>query len=90
MKKIVITTSFAFMSLFLVSFSIKSKDVAVYNLIDNSADLELTAQLGSFQMYERSKETADKVTWEKRHKTWNDFALFEQRLESLAIILDRN
>jgi len=90
MKKvfIIITALVAFMSLFMMSFAPIDKNETTYNVVSD-VELQMISQVGEFEKYERSKETADKVVWEKRYKIWTEFT-FEQHTASIGRVLERN
>ena len=87
MKKLYITASVAFMTLFMMSFT-TVKTEADFNKV-TEADLAMDAELGSFEEFQERRYTADKNEWEKRHKTWTEFG-FAEHLSALGNILDRN
>jgi len=73
MKKILYSGFVLFGSLSLVAFS-PSDQVASYSDLSNDTQNNLTTEVGSFVQSETSHQTEDKTTWNKRHKTWTDFA----------------
>lgn len=88
MKKVFITASVAFTALIMMSFSTTDQDGANFNVVTNS-ELDMDLEVAEFVAYEKSKETADKVVWEKRYKTWSDFA-FEDHISSIEAVINRN
>jgi hypothetical protein len=87
MKKLYITVSVAFVSLFMMSFTTTTNEANFNEL--TKADLVLEAEVGSFEKFEEKRLSSDKTEWQKRHKTWTEFA-FNKHISSLGDILERN
>jgi len=87
MKKLYITASIVFISLFTMSFTTTNNEVSFNEL--TKGNLVLDAQVGSFEKFEEKRVTSDKTEWEKRYKIWTEFA-FDQHLSSLGDVLERN
>jgi hypothetical protein len=72
----------------MMSFATTEKNEATFNVVSD-LELEMIREVADFEKYEKSKETADKVVWEKRYKIWSDFS-FQQHVSSIENILERN
>ena len=88
MKKVFITVSVAFTVLIMMSFSAKDQNFADFNVVTNT-ELDMDFEVAEFVAYEKYKETADKVVWEKRYKTWSEFA-FEDHVSAIEAVIARN
>lgn len=87
MKKLYITASVAFLSLFMMSFTFTNQQPSFNDLSKNSSELE--AELGEFTEFMERRLTADKNEWSKRHKTWTELA-FNQHMDAVGAVLNRN
>ena len=75
MKKTIYSACLLFGSMFFIAMSPSSNIENEY--IDLSSDenralLIETAETATFNQSETSHETADRLVWKKRHKTWTD------------------
>jgi hypothetical protein len=66
MKKLYITVSVAFVSLFMMSFTTTTNEANFNEL--TKADLVLEAEVGSFEKFEEKRLSSDKTEWQSAIK----------------------
>lgn len=90
MKKVVLVALVIGVSLVLQSFSKgDNANEARFNELTNSVELELLAEVGTFEEAQESKYDEDKGTWNYRYKTWT-LSAERASLSDLEQILTRN
>ena len=91
MKKIILTSTLIGASLFLQSFSNHRTTEKMIDFKElNETNMQLTAQLGSFEEAQKSHYTGDKGTWSYRYKKWTLEAFEQAPMFEVEKVLTRN
>jgi len=90
MKKIMLVASVIGLLLTLQSFSkVNTADQASFNELDQSEEIELLAEVGTFEEAQESKYDEDKGTWNYRYKKWT-LSFDKASILDMKEILTRN
>lgn len=92
MKKTIYTAAFLFGSMFFIAMSPSSNtehDYVDLSAEENVALLTEAVETATFNQSETSHETADRLVWKKRHKTWTD-VFATNGIAELSEVISRN